>query len=324
MSTIITSTTVNRNLKDTVFRAIFGNNPRNLLSLYNALNGTSYTDEKDLTITTIGDVIYINMKNDVSCLIGEDLALYEHQSTYNPNMPIRGMLYFGKLYSAIIEKSSRSIYSSKRFELPAPQYYVFYNGVADRPDREVLKLSDCFNHPPKDGSFEWTATMLNINLHHNEELMKSCRLLYEYSYFMIEIRIQKKVYPDSETAVSVAIDICIDNNILSDFLKQHRAEVIEMCLTSFDQEKYKNTVYEEGLIEGEKRGLVESGDAAIDVENRRAGVELRNGLAEDIRLIAAQVGLFQFLLARRVDTLADDKTGVRDDGKTRSSGGDKS
>ena len=97
---------INREHKDRLFRLIFGSegNKRNLLELYNALNDTSYSELDDLEITTIEDVIYMGMKNDVSLLIHSRMALYEHQSTYNPNMPIRGMMYAAKLYNKHIEK----------------------------------------------------------------------------------------------------------------------------------------------------------------------------------------------------------------------------
>ena len=248
---------INRNFKDGLFRLLFGKSKENLLSLYNALNGTYYTNTDDLTITTMEDVIYMSMKNDVSCMIDQSLSLYEHQSTYNPNMPIRGLMYFGKLYNGIIEANEHSLYSSTRIIIPTPQYYVFYNGRQERPDREEMRLSDSFAHPAREGTFEWTATVLNINVGHNQKLMKACATLDQYARFIGEVRRQQEVLQTDESAVNAAIDVCIKKGILADFLRKHRAEVMEMCLTTFDEEKYKFTVYEEGMREGREAGIKE-------------------------------------------------------------------
>lgn len=66
--------------KDRLFRFVFGENKEWLLSLYNAVNETQYDNPNDITITTLDDVIYVKMKNDVSLLLDSELSLYEHQS----------------------------------------------------------------------------------------------------------------------------------------------------------------------------------------------------------------------------------------------------
>ena len=116
---------VRRSYKDSLFRMIF-KEKRELLSLYNAINGTSYQDPDELIVTTIEDVLYMGRKNDVSFLIGTRLYLYEHQSTWNPNLPLRNLFYVSDLYSAITEE--RNLYSSKRIQIPTPHFLVFYNG----------------------------------------------------------------------------------------------------------------------------------------------------------------------------------------------------
>ena len=105
---------VNREYKDRLFRMIFGaeENKHYLLSLYNAINHTSYTKKEDIEITTLEDVIYVKMKNDVSFLLDSQLSLYEHQSSYNPNMPLRGMMYFSHLYLQILSKQKRDSIST--------------------------------------------------------------------------------------------------------------------------------------------------------------------------------------------------------------------
>ena len=136
---------VNKKYKDTVFRKLFGENKENALSLYNAVNHTSYTDPDDLEYTTLEDVIYMKYKNDVSFLIDKTLSLYEHQSSYNPNMPLRGFLYYADLYRKLIHRSER-LYSKHLLKIPLPHYIVFYNGSEKYmgEERRTLRLSDAF------------------------------------------------------------------------------------------------------------------------------------------------------------------------------------
>ena len=109
------------------------------------------------------------MKNDMAFLLNIVLNLYEHQSTFNPNMPTRALLYFAKMYEKFIAKHEINIYSSTPKKLPFPQHIVFYNGTRDEPDRQILKLSDLFEKPPSDLTpcLECTSLMLNINYGHN-------------------------------------------------------------------------------------------------------------------------------------------------------------
>lgn len=132
-----------RNYKDSLFRMVF-REKRALLSLYNAMNGTQYEDPDELVVTTIEDVLYMGCKNDISFLIKDVMNLYEHQSSVNPNMPLRGMIYISMLYQGYIEQNHLDIYSSTLLKLPTPKYIVFYNGTKDEPDRRELRLSDSF------------------------------------------------------------------------------------------------------------------------------------------------------------------------------------
>ena len=133
----------NRKHKDSLFRKVF-RKKRDLLDLYNALNGTCYENEDDLEITTLDSALYMAIKNDVSCIVGYTMNLYEHQSSYNPNMPLRGLIYFAQLYNIYTEKRKLNLFSSTLQRIPTPQYVVFYNGLQAEPDRQVLKLSDAF------------------------------------------------------------------------------------------------------------------------------------------------------------------------------------
>ena len=174
---------INRKYKDRIFCMLFGypKYKKNLLELFNALNGTNYEDENELEINTIEDTIYMGMKNDVSCIIQSNMAMYEQQSTWNPNMPLRGILYSARLFSKYIKTNELNIYNEKLIKIPTPQYYVFYNGKKKIGDKVILKLSDAFSAPQNEGQFEWTATVLNINEGHNEELLSKCKILREYA-----------------------------------------------------------------------------------------------------------------------------------------------
>ena len=171
----------NRTYKASLFQMIF-KEKKELLSLYNAVNGTSYDNPDELEINTLENALYMNVKNDVSCLIDCTMNLYEHQSTYNPNMPLRGFFYFSKLYSKYADQRKMNVFSETLQKIPTPQYIVFYNGLKEEPDRQVLRLSDAFL--TDGGCLECKAVMLNINYGHNRELMEKCRPLAEYTEFI--------------------------------------------------------------------------------------------------------------------------------------------
>ena len=243
----------NRKYKDSLFRKVF-RKKKDLLALYNAINGTSHENEDDLEINTLDNALYMSVKNDVSCIIGCTMNLYEHQSSYNPNMPLRSLIYFAQQYNIYTEKRKLNLFSSTLQKIPAPRYIVFYNGVKNEPDRQVLKLSDAFQ--TEGGCLECEAVMLNINYGQNRELMEKCRRLEEYAIFIATVR---KYAADKalslRDAITLAIDECIEKGILLDILTEDRAGVYMYILESFDKELYerdlKQDAYEEGLQDGE-------------------------------------------------------------------------
>lgn len=243
---------VNRKYKDTVFRLLFSESKENALSLYNALNGTQYTNTDDLTFTTIEDAIYMTMKNDCSFLVSRSLNLYEHQSTYNPNMPLRGLYYFARLYRDYLGGDTR-LYKSALIRIPTPKYVVFYNGTesSHQEDMVKLRLSDMFMEPDESGEFEWTATMININHGHNKELMESCKVLNEYAILVDEVRENVKKMPFTD-AIDTAIENCISNGILEKFLIKNRKDFMTYFLDEFDEEKFIESCKEDGRVEGKE------------------------------------------------------------------------
>ena len=274
--------THNRQYKDRLWRMIF-NNKEDLLQLYNAINHTDYQNPDDLEVNTLEDVLYLSMKNDVSFLVGGTMNLYEHQSTFNPNMPLRGVFYFSRVYEGYVADNNLMIYHEKRVRLPKPKYIVFYNGTKKQPDSMELKLSDCFENTDNEAPcLECTATMLNINYGHNQELMKHCRKLEEYSIFVQCVREYIQSEPSVEDALEKAIDTCINQDVLADFLKKHRAEVTNMILTTYDKDLYEKTLKEdareEGLMEGRARGRVEGKEEGLE-----SGILLAKYLFNDNR-----------------------------------------
>ena len=243
---------VNRKYKDSLFRKIFSDR-KDLLDLYNALNGTQYTDEEELTVTTLEDVIYISIKNDVSFLLGGTMNLYEHQSSYNPNMPIRGLMYLARLYQNYIDDCEINVFSPVLKHLPRPKFIVFYNGSRDEPDQKLLRPTDAFAEEgaPEESCLECCATMLNINYGHNYELMEKCRRLEEYSVFVAEVRKALEEGGDQRQAVDDAIDICIEKGVLRDILIKERAAIMNMVL-SCTEKQYDRLVRKE-LEQQEKR-----------------------------------------------------------------------
>lgn len=270
---------IRRTFKDSVFCDLFGSEERkeNALSLYNALNKTSYDDPESLELTTIGNVIYMRVKNDVSFLIGNEQVLWEHQSTHNPNMPLRGLLYFARLYESWVHKNEKDIFSGTRINLPRPAYVVFYIGAEDRPEREVLRLSDSFMTTDADDEepvLEVLATVININEGKNRELADACKVLADYAHFIALVREERENGRGSSDAVDNAIERCISEGCLADYLGRRRAEVKDLLLTEFDQELHDRTLREEGRAEGREEGRVEGHEEGFKegrVEGREEG-----------------------------------------------------
>lgn len=247
---------INRKYKDRVFRIIF-RDKKELLELYNAVNDSAYTNPDELTITTIEDVVYMGMKNDLSFIIGDVMNLYEHQSSYSPNLPLRGLFYFASLYREQIEDVKQKLYTNAPLHIPFPQYIVFYNGTKQESERQELKLSDLFVKTGKEvpPALECKAVVLNINFGHNRELMEKCVTLREYSRFVAIIRQQMSGELPFEEAVERAVDTCIRQGILSEILRKNRSEVIDMILTEYNEEEFREFLKEESWKEGHTAGL---------------------------------------------------------------------
>ena len=294
---------VHRQTKDRLFRFLFEKDREALLQLYNALNGTDYRDASRLQIVTIENAVYIVMKNDLAFVITGTLNLYEHQSTYNPNMPVRFLIYLAEEYQMIVEQAEESIYGSKQISLPTPQCIVFFNGEKEMPEEQILRLSDAFENKERQADVELTVRMLNINHGHNKALMEKCRTLSEYAQFVAVSREYAAEGRPMQEALEEAIIYCIDRGILSEFLRRHRAEVLGMLLEEFDVEKYERTIKKEGYEEGHASGLCE-GRASGLREGHASG--LQEGRASDVLTILEQKGTIPADLRERILSQKDE------------------
>ena len=254
---------VNVRYKDTVFRLLFSDKAR-LLSLYNALNKTNYTDPDELEVVTLSQAIYMEVKNDIAFLIADSLHLYEHQSTRNPNMPLRFLQYITSEYQRIIDANKRRLYAKKLIELPFPEFVVFYNGKEEAPDHEELRLSTAYKRPKnakgKPIKLDLVVDVYNINAGFNKEIQETCKALEGYSEFVRRARENRKSMT-LDQAVNKAVNECIRDGILADFLRANKSEVIGVSIFEFDRDEYDDMVREEsearGLAKGKKEGKEE-------------------------------------------------------------------
>lgn len=265
-----------RNYKDRIFRMVF-REKKALLALYNAMNETDYENEDDLKVTTLESALYLEMKNDVSFVLYDELLLYEHQSTKNPNLPLRNLFYVSNVYSELTK--DLFLYGSVPVQIPEPKFVVFYNGLENMQEREVLKLSSLYAKKAEHISLELETLVLNVNVGYNKILMERCRQLSDYAQFVSEVRkrLSKKI-PLSE-AVNEAVEDCIQRGILAEFLSKNRAEVIKVSIYEYDEEKVKRMFKEEcmklGMEQGKQIGIEQGKQIGIEQGIEQARVIFR-------------------------------------------------
>ena len=249
--------------KDTIFRMLF-ENKENLLSLYNAMNHKNYTDADALQVVTLENSIYMGMKNDLAFILDMNLYLYEHQSTYNPNMPLRDLFYISNEYQKLVVQ--KSLYSSVLQKIPVPKFVVFYNGTKEIEDVSEFRLSSAYECQTDDPDLELRVTVLNVNEGHNQELMEHCQTLKEYAQYVAKVRKYTSLGELSlEEAVECAVEECIKEGILAEFLIQNRAEVISMSIFEYNKDEEEKKLRkaefeagrEAGIEEGREEGRIE-------------------------------------------------------------------
>ena len=276
-----------RQYKDNVFCLLY-RDKNNLLDLYNGLNDTNYTNVDDLTVTTLKGGVYMKYKNDASFVFGQDLYMFEQQSSRNPNMPLRFLHYLSDVYRQMYTNSD--LHRSTLLKIPVPHFVTFYNGKQPLAAESILRLSDMYEKKIDYPELELMVRVININTANNEgnksrtfnsnindnsnmhtyssEFLSKCETLKDYMTFVNKVRVKTDVEKiDIRTAVTEAVDECIAENVLSDFLKNHREEVITVSIYEYDEEGHLEIVKEEGrqlgIAEGRQLELTKGINAFI-------------------------------------------------------------
>lgn len=120
--------TGNKEYRSDVFSMLL-QDKRRALEIYNAMNETAYDNPEQIEITTLEDRSFsLTVRNDASFVLDHHLSLYEHQSTFCPNMPLRDLIYFAAMMQKRVYARRRDLYARTLLKIPTPQFVVFYNG----------------------------------------------------------------------------------------------------------------------------------------------------------------------------------------------------
>ena len=261
---------------------------------------------------TVRGTEQLHFKNDISFLLDSEMNLYEHQGSYNPNMPLRDLVYIAKQ----LEKYTRdeTIYSSMLVKIPVPRFVVFYNGTDGQPERQILRLSDAFEKETAEPELELKVLMLNINFGHNKELMEKCRTLREYSQYVDRVRKYAKRMRIEE-AVERAVTECTREGILADFLSSQRAEVIAVSIFEYNEEEemrkiraseYKNGK-EDGIAQGIKQGIEQGIERGIEQGMVETCKELGVSFEQTVARLKLRLGISEQEAREKVRRLWDSK-----------------
>ena len=312
-----------RQYKDNVFCLLY-RDKNNLLDLYNGLNDTNYTNVDDLTVTTLKGGVYMKYKNDASFVFGQDLYMFEQQSSRNPNMPLRFLHYLSDVYRQMYTNSD--LHRSTMLKIPVPHFVTFYNGKQPLETESILRLSDMYEKKIDCPELELMVRVININTGaiinqklldtekndiingtnqsddfdksnkninvgnatnshtYSSEFLSKCETLKDYMTFVNKVRVKTDIEKiDIRTAVIEAVDECIAENVLSEFLKNHREEVITVSIYEYDEEGHLEIVKEEGrqlgIAEGEKLGIIKG-----EEKERSNGIKVFIKLCKDMNL----------------------------------------
>ena len=265
---------MNRQYKSSVFISLFGEK-ETLLELYNAIQETNYDKNTEIQITTLENVLYMEQMNDISFVIdGKIVVLIEHQSTINPNMPLRMLLYIARTYERITQRDD--LYKQSRMTIPRPEFIVLYNGEDPYPDDAVLKLSDMFAQYGEKCpiELELTVRVFNINRGHNPKLAQKSEVLDGYEKFIATIRDYEKAGMSRESAIRQSVIDCINRNILKEFLEANGSEVVNMLLTEWNTADALRVRWQEGLQEGKIQTAVNMLNMGIDINTIAKATDL--------------------------------------------------
>ena len=270
----------NREVKSSAFTAFFSD-PENAARLYSALDGADMVRPEDITFTTLSGVLFMARKNDMAFTVkNKVLVISEHQSTVNANMPLRDAIYYGRTMEKLIEP--RALYRTGQIPVPTPEFFVFYNGSKDFPGEKILKLSDAYLEKADPPMLELIVKVININLPVSHPILERCRPLYEYSFFIQTIRDYINKGKNRDEAIIQAMVDCERVGIMTDFLKEHGTEAVNMLFTEFNMEDALDVRFEEGQKEGLKEGIKE-GIKEGQLQGKRLMLDLVNAMIADHR-----------------------------------------
>lgn len=242
----------NREVKSSAFTTLFSD-PKNAALLYKALENGEEISPEDIDYTTLSGVLFMARKNDMAFTVRKKvLVISEHQSTINANMPLRDAIYYGRTMEKLIEP--RALYRTRLISIPLPEFFVFYNGNEPYPKETVLKLSDAYLEKADDPMLQLKVKVVNINLAEDHPILKACRPMYEYSWFINRIKTRIGDGESRDTAITKAIQDAEEEGILTEFLREHGTEVSNMLFTEFNMEDALAVRGEEKFAEGMEKG----------------------------------------------------------------------
>lgn len=256
----VLTVSANREFKASAFTAYFSV-PENAAALYRALEQEEgIIKPEDIMYTTLEGVLFMARKNDLAFTVKEKvLVIGEHQSTLNWNMPLRSAIYYGRTMERLIPP--RDIYKTRQIMIPTPEFYCFYNGTRKQPAEQILRLSDAYLESTENPMLELTVKMININLSAGHPLLEKCHAMYEYASFIQKIREYMEQELGRSQAIEEAMNDCLENGIMVDFIHEHGSEVINMLFTEFNMEDALEVrgeeCYDEGKIAGRTEGRTE-------------------------------------------------------------------
>ena len=264
---------VNRNFKASVFTHLFGE-PKNELDLYNAFSPIQFPPDTPVIDLTLTDALYMGRVNDLSFSIGGKLLIFfEHQASLSENMPLRFFIYCGRVYEKIIDNSV--MYSEQRVKIPSPEFYVLYNGIKPFPERKVCRLSESYERPDGgEAPLELVVTVYNVNKGFNSDIISRSNNLYGYVTLVSKTREFESLGMERQEAVEAAINGCIREGILAEYLKNNASEVSNMLLQEWNWEDAKTVWQREAkeISDREWKPIVAQKDNVIaqkDKDNAR-------------------------------------------------------
>ena len=175
--------------------------------------------------------------------------------------------------------NKKSLYSSSLQKIPASYFIVFYNGTEKEEECWENSLSEAYENLTGEPRLELKVITLNINDGHNKELMEQCQILREYAQYVAKVRKYTKEM-ELDAAVECAVDECIREGILKDFLRENRAEVIAMSIFEYNKEeedkKLRKAEYEAGYDSGYGTGYGSGFDAGTENKAKETAILLAN------------------------------------------------